>query len=103
MLATGTEIRYEEQLGSEVSSGLVGVPYMKLCHLDDLTVYGGLDPCQVSAPAAIKSVGTLTSTHTHERDSPKMLTVLVEGRVEKRSGEKRGEEKRRVTVCYAFV
>lgn len=44
--------RYEEQLGSEVSNGLtggsqVGVPYMKLCRMDDQTVYGVLNPCQV--------------------------------------------------------
>lgn len=53
-------------------------------------------------PAAIKSAGTVTSTHAHERDSPKMSTVLVEGRVEKRSGEKRREEKGYSLVCFWF-
>lgn len=37
-----------------------------------------------------ESAGTLTSTHTHERDSPKMPTVLVEG-----NGKAVGREERR--------
>lgn len=59
---------------------------------------------RVGGPGSYQeSAGTLTSTHTHERDSPKMPTVLVEGRVEKRSGEKRGEEKGHRLFCFGLT
>lgn len=104
-------MRYEEQLGSEVSSGLIGPvgqcplhEAMPLGRSNGLWSTQSLSSISAGGPPGSyqESAGTFTSTHTHERDSPKMSTVLVEGRVEKRSGEKRGEEKKRATVRFAF-